>query len=318
MTISEILELCFEVIKMPFSYLVSSGKRVHVLYLFTSLLLALFVHKRSKIKIPFFRYIFKKEIWLGKSPLVDYSFIFFNSLVKVVIIAPLLVYTLYIALHLSEFLVDKFGVSSLSWSATTSAIIYTITIIVVNDFASFIIHYLMHKIPFLWEFHKIHHSATTLNPFTQYRIHPIELIINNIRGLVIKGIVTGLFIYLVNGKVSLLTFFGINLFNLIFLFFGANLRHSHVKLKYFNFLEYIFISPYQHQIHHSNNQKLYDTNMGSRLAIWDYLFGTLIRSKSVNRLTFGLGKNDDVNYNTFSKNLFAPFKNLLEKLTTNK
>jgi sterol desaturase/sphingolipid hydroxylase (fatty acid hydroxylase superfamily) len=171
----------------------------------------------------------------------------------------------------------------------------------------------MHKVPFLWEFHKIHHSATVLNPFTQYRIHPIELIINNIRGIIIKGFVTGLFMYLANGNISLLTFITVNVFNFIFLFWGANLRHSNVKLKYFNFLEYILISPFQHQIHHSNDPKHYDTNMGSRLAIWDYLFKTLVRSKSVNQIQYGLGEKEDPKYNTFFKNLFIPFINLFKR-----
>ena len=131
----------------------------------------------------------------------------------------------------------------------------------------------------------------------------------------VKGGITGLFMYIANGEVGLLTFFGINVFNFLFLFWGSNLRHSHVKLKYFNFLEYILISPYQHQIHHSNNPKLYDTNMGSRLAIWDWIFGTLVRSESVKTLRFGLGKEEDEKYKTFSQNLFAPFITVFKKKT---
>lgn len=313
MTFFEFLELLVEAVKLPFSYVVSPGKRVHIFYLISSSLLAFFVYKRSTFKVPFLPYLLKKEIWLGTSPMIDYTFIFFNSLVKVLIIAPFLVYTLYLALATSQSLTESFGAYTLAWSAKTITIVYTITLIVVSDLASFLIHYLMHKIPFLWEFHKIHHSATVLNPFTQYRIHPIELIINNLRGIIIKGGITGVFMYLANGKVGLVTFLGVNILNFIFLFFGANLRHSHVKLKYFNFLEFIFISPYQHQIHHSNNPQLYDTNMGSRLAIWDFIFGTLIRSKSVKHLSFGLGKDEDENYRTFWQNLISPFSNLLRR-----
>ena len=65
------------------------------------------------------------------------------------------------------------------------------------------------------------------------------------------------------------------------MFFGANLRHSHVKLKYPSFLEYIFISPHQHQIHHSDNPIHFNKNMGSKLAIWDWLLGTLVLSLSL-------------------------------------
>jgi len=304
-----LIDIIYQVIKISFSYVVSPGKRVYLLYLLTSLLLAYFVYKRSKIKVPFFSYIFKKEIWLGKSPFIDYSFVFFNSLIKVIVIAPFLIYSLYIAEFINDFLIENYGVLKLNWSVTSFVILYTVTIIVINDFASFIVHYLMHKVPFLWEFHKIHHSATVLNPFTQYRIHPVELIINNFKGILIKGSVTGIFLYLADGRVSLLTFLGINVLNFVFLFFGANLRHSHVKLKYFNFLEYILISPYQHQIHHSNSDKHYDTNMGSRFAFWDYLFGTLVRSEKVKKVDFGLGE-EDVKYKTFSQNLLSPFVNL--------
>ncbi len=312
MNFSEIIDLIVGVLKMPFNYLISPDKRVYWLYFISSFLLALYVFFRKQKKVSFTAYFFNKKIWLGNSALIDYLMIFFNSLIKVVVLSPLLIYSLYIAEELSLWLVTTFGESTLNWSFSTIVVFYTITIVIVNDFASFFVHYLMHKIPFLWEFHKIHHSATELNPFTQYRIHPVELIINNLRGLAIKGVVTGLFLYLGNGKVSLVTFLGVNVLNFLFLFWGANLRHSHVKLKYFNFLEYILISPYQHQIHHSNNKKHFDSNLGSRLAIWDYLFGTLIKSKEVNQLTFGLGK-EDKDYNSFTKNLFNPFINIFKR-----
>ena len=49
--------------------------------------------------------------------------------------------------------------------------------------------------------------------------------------------------------------------------------------------EYLLISPYQHQIHHSDNPKHFNKNMGSKLAIWDWMFGTLVLSKSASKMT---------------------------------
>ena len=295
---------------MPFGYLISPNKRVFILYMLTSFLLALFVYyyRTNKKGRSFKNYFFSKKRWMGNSAIVDYCLVFFNSLIKVVVLSPFLIYALYLAEGLNDYLISSLGNFNGNWSITTIVVLYTIAIVVVNDFFSFLVHYLMHKIPLLWEFHKIHHSATTLTPFTQYRIHPVELIINNIKGLVIKGLITGVFLYFSNGSVSIITFLGVNIFNFIFYFFGANLRHSHVKLKYFNFLETFIISPFQHQIHHSNKREHFDTNLGSRLAIWDYLFGTLIKSKDIENLTFGLGEEDE-EYNSFLKNLFNPFKN---------
>lgn len=307
MDISGIIEVITEVLKMPFSYFVLSDKRVHWLYLISSFLLALYVYWRSKQKESFIKFFFGKEMWFGRSALIDYAFIFFNSLIKIVIVAPFLVYTFYLAEGISLWFVEKYGAPELNWSATTIVIVYTLTIVVVNDFFSYITHLAMHKIPFLWQFHKVHHSATELNPFTQYRIHPIELIINNARGIVIKGVVTGVFMYYANGEVGVATFIGVNMFNFLFLFWGANLRHSHVRLKYFSFLENILISPFQHQIHHSNKPEHYDANLGSRFAFWDYFFGTLIKSEEVDEIKFGLGDREDKEYRTFAQNLLSPF-----------
>jgi uncharacterized metal-binding protein len=46
--------------------------------------------------------------------------------------------------------------------------------------------------------------------------------------------------------------------------------------------------------------------MGSKLAVWDWLFGTLMRSNQVTELSIGLGE-EDKDYNNFLKNLWMPF-----------
>ena len=128
----------------------------------------------------------------------------------------------------------------------------------------------------------------------------------------VYGLVTGVFYYLASGEVGTLTFVGVNVFTFLFMFFGANLRHSHVKLKFYNWLENIFISPFQHQIHHSDNPKHFNKNLGSHLAIWDKLFGTLLKSDEVQKIKFGLGENEVENYNSLLKSFISPFKNLFK------
>jgi sterol desaturase/sphingolipid hydroxylase (fatty acid hydroxylase superfamily) len=314
MDFSPVLEIIKEVLQVPFSYLLSPSKRVFVLYLVTSGIIAYYVFKSSKLKGNFLRYIFNKKVWVGKSALIDYGLIFFNALVKVIVLTPFFAFALYLANKTEFFLINKFGEQNFGFTTMQIVISYTVLIVVVNDFVTFIIHYIMHKVPFLWEFHKIHHSATELNPFTQYRIHPVELIVNNLGEVFSKAILTGIFLYLAEGKVSIITFLGVNILNFLFYFFGANLRHSHVKLKYFNFLEYFLISPFQHQIHHSNNPEHYDTNLGSRFAFWDWMFGTLRTSKTVSHIEFGLGEEEDKYYDSFLKNLVNPFINLKNKV----
>src|SRR5262249_2516576 len=43
------------------------------------------------------------------------------------------------------------------------------------DAGLFLAHYLQHRVPALWEFHKTHHSAAVLMPITVFRMHPVDL-----------------------------------------------------------------------------------------------------------------------------------------------
>mgnify|MGYP001212832022 CR=1 FL=1 len=309
-----IYQIIEESLTLSLSYFVDTEKRINIIYLLSALILAYYVYYKSKIKSSFLKYIFHKKVWLSKSAYIDYSLFILNGFIKVIFIGPFIIFGFYIAFYINEYLLNSFGYSSINLSTTNTLILYTICLTVVNDFTTYIVHFLMHKVPFLWEFHKVHHSATTMNPLTQYRIHPIELIINNIKSILIFGLITGIFDYLSNHQIDKLLFLGVNVFTFIFFLLGANLRHSHVKLKYPHFLEYLFISPYQHQIHHSSNTAHFNKNMGSRFAIWDWFFGTLVLSKKAKKIRFGIGKKEDKDYNSILKNLFYPFKNNYRKL----
>jgi len=295
------------------NYLVDSDKRIFFLYLISSTILAYYVYFKTKEKVSFLKYIFNKKIWLNQSSKVDYSLIFLNSFVKVFLLGSFVYYGLKLTFMTDEFLAHTFGLSKNTWSKFEIMLCFTVSITIIKDFTSFITHYLQHKLTFLWEFHKIHHSATVLNPITQYRIHPVELILNNITATLAFGLISGYFDYLSMHQITELELLGTNLFSFVFLFYGANLRHSHVKLKYFNWLENIFISPLQHQIHHSTNPIHFDKNLGAKLAIWDWLFGTLIKSKSITKLSFGLGAGQDIKYKSVLQNLYQPFINLFSK-----
>jgi sterol desaturase/sphingolipid hydroxylase (fatty acid hydroxylase superfamily) len=82
-------------------------------------------------------------------------------------------------------------------------------------------------------------------------------------------------------------------FVVIFHSLGSNLRHSHVNLSYWSWLEKILVSPAQHQLHHSINPKHYDCNFGAVLAIWDNIGGSCIVSEKNQDIKFGLKDQSD-------------------------
>jgi sterol desaturase/sphingolipid hydroxylase (fatty acid hydroxylase superfamily) len=303
------------IIRTPLSYLTDANKRIYILYLASSLLLAYYVYRKAKLKYSFLKYVFHKKVWLNKSAFIDYGFIFFNSLVKLLLLFPVLESWRYLGVHTNDFLEQSFGLATWQFSRGTVLLTYTFALMILKDLVFYFIHLMLHKVPFLWEFHKIHHSAVTLNPVTQYRIHPVELFINNMGYVLISALTMGVFDYFSKEQISPVLFLGANVFSFAFLLWGANLRHSHVKLKYFNFLEKFFMSPYQHQIHHSTNPKHFNKNLGARLSLWDYLFGTLIKSKETENLKFGLGKDENQNYASFWQNISRPFINIYLSLS---
>ena len=268
--------------------------------------MAYFVFRSKRIKGSFLGYLIPKKVWISQSSGVDVFLWVINGLVKVLLIGPYFVFGFALSDQVEASLVNTLGYPSAPLSETATIIWYTIILTLALDLSTYVVHLLMHKVPMLWEFHKIHHSATVLTPITQYRIHPIELLINNAKAIAVMGLVTGVFTYLSPHHLTELAVFGVNVFSFAFLFLGANLRHSHIELKYPSWLENILISPFQHQIHHSDKKEHFDSNLGSKFAIWDKLFGTLIRSKEVDRVAYGIGE-ETREYRSIWENLMLPF-----------
>ena len=44
------------------------------------------------------------------------------------------------------------------------------------DFARYGVHYLDHRVPFLWHFHRVHHSSEKLNATSGLRMHAVDLL----------------------------------------------------------------------------------------------------------------------------------------------
>ncbi|AXX91678.1 fatty acid hydroxylase superfamily protein [Malaciobacter molluscorum LMG 25693] len=291
-------------------YLTNPNKRVFWGFLLSSFIIALicvYVKKdRSK------RILFSSKLWWHPSARVDYVYFLFSYFIKVFMIYPVVVSAKTIALGVNSFMIQEFGfyrITSLSYGSIM--ILYTLCLFVVSDFTRYWTHRFLHTIPFLWHFHKVHHSAKVLNPLTFYRVHPVENILFGFRYSLSIGVVTGVFIYYFGAMLSLFDIFGVNIFIFVFSLIGTNLRHSHVKFTYFSFLEKWLISPYMHQIHHST--KHFDRNYGGYLAIWDRLFNTLTLSKDVKSMKFGLRKEQMKDYDNIFKLFFTPFFSLLKR-----
>ena len=196
----------FDSLEVGISSFTSPGKRLFVGYLFLAGVLAWWVFRRSGRKGSFTKFVFHPRVWMSVSAKLDYKLWLFNSFIKVALISQYLVGGLYIAFQVDDFMTSTWGESGLLLGPTATVILYTLALTVIGDFTVYIVHRLMHSVPSLWAFHSLHHSATSLSPVTQLRLHPVELLMNNLRGIVVFGFLTGIFSYLSHHQVEKFTF----------------------------------------------------------------------------------------------------------------
>ncbi|MCV2885564.1 sterol desaturase family protein [Aestuariibacter sp. AA17] len=301
------------VMSLP-DYLLSANRRTFGLYLLSACLLAIpayFVHKKQKTLSGFAGYLFNRRIWLHDSAKLDYGLFIVNRLTRALLWAPIVLTMVPIAMGVSGALESLFGHPAPLTSHPLVVIsVFTLLLFLLDDLTRFLLHLAFHKVPMLWEFHKVHHSAKVLTPITIYRTHPLESYLYACRLALAQGIAVGIGYVLFGQSLTMLDVMGANIFVFVFNIMGANLRHSHVRWSWGDIIERWFISPAQHQIHHSDNPKHFDRNLGSALAIWDRLANTLVLSSSATRIRFGLGKHQP-HHQTLWACYIDPFKALV-------
>ena len=290
--------------------LFSSTKRIYWQYIVAALIIALIyflslekkrAKKEMKINLSY-------KLWLHKSAVLDYKYFIISFFIKTLLIIPFVFSVQEVTIFVYEFLEEYFGYMKVSYFSYSEVVIFfTVSLFIVSDFTRYWLHRFLHTIPFLWEFHKVHHSAKVLTPITFYRVHPVENLLFGFRYALSIGLVTGVFIYLFGAMIGIYEVLGTNIFLYIFSLLGSNLRHSHIKITYPQIVENIFISPFQHQLHHS--RKYYNKNFGGYLAIWDKIFGTLQVSKEIfksdEKIHYGV---ETAKFDTIFKLLVVPFK----------
>jgi sterol desaturase/sphingolipid hydroxylase (fatty acid hydroxylase superfamily) len=204
------------------------------------------------------------------------------------------------------------GLSKSGLSEVASKSIATMALFLAYELGYWVDHYLSHRIPVLWDFHKVHHTAEVLSPLTNFRMHPVDSVVFANILAVFLGITGGVVSYLQLG--SPFEVGGTNLILVAFYFLTVHLQHSHVWIATTGLLGRVILSPAHHQIHHSDNPKHFDKNFGSCLSIWDWVFGTLqMPERHRERLNFGIATRAH-DHHTAIGSLLVPFVEAVGRL----
>jgi sterol desaturase/sphingolipid hydroxylase (fatty acid hydroxylase superfamily) len=122
------------------------------------------------------RYCFPREMFVTRSCRADVVLWILSFLFSPFFITPVLLGGIFFSTMTYAGLTRLFGSHPQAEQSTALWIVVAVVATIGVDFATYYTHYLFHKVPALWEFHKVHHSAEFLTPISNKRIHPLEFI----------------------------------------------------------------------------------------------------------------------------------------------
>jgi sterol desaturase/sphingolipid hydroxylase (fatty acid hydroxylase superfamily) len=253
------------------------------------------------------RALFPHRITSSRSNYADAGYLFFNVFVFGIVLGWAILSYQFLSNAIIAGLVVTFGpVAKTALPTIVERGIVTVLLFLAYEFGYWFNHWLSHRVPVLWEFHKVHHTATVLTPLTNFRVHPIyALIFANILA-VSTGVTNGVANYMFGETAYQYAFSDTNIILVFFIHTYVHLQHTELWIPFCGALGRLFVSPAHHQVHHSNNPIHYDSNFGSCLAVWDWMFGTLyVPGKQPEKLSFGVDP-DRPNAHTISGELIDP------------
>ncbi len=198
---------------------------------------------------------FRKDFWL------DFFYMFFNFFIFSLIVynaASEVVVNMWIDLLAAVGISNTIAINVSNW-----AIVYQLlTLFIVKDFTEWWIHRLLHRVPFLWEFHKVHHSVEQMGFAAHLRYHWMETVVYK----------STVYVVLAFFGFGIDDFFFVHMFTIAI----GHWNHANFRVK-IGPLKYIINNPNMHMWHHAYHLpqgKNYGVNFGLTLSLWDYIFRT--------------------------------------------
>ena len=263
-------------------------------------------------------YLVPTEIYTHKSARVDVSLWVFERLLRpfwaVSLLGTVGAFSERTAIGAMQ---GIFGATPALESNYAWMVVFSLAMFLAYDFGFFWIHYTVHKVPFFWAMHKIHHSAEVLTPLTRTREHFLSGPLWGTASSLTIGLVTGVFAWLFDGGITSATIFNVAIFSVLFGFNGM-FRHYHVGFHYPVWLSKWLQSPAMHHVHHSYLKKHWDMNNAAFTSIWDRMAGTLYIPEPDEWTPWGIGPKTQAQYRGFWQNTTGPFRDWYKMATRGK
>ena len=166
---------------------------------------------------------------------------------------------------------------------------------VVLDFVQWLTHILLHKYPFLWQFHKVHHSVKEMGFAAHMRYHWME-------NILYKPLKT--FAVMILGGFEPQQAFVVHFMSITI----GHLNHANIKLTW-GIFKYFFNNPVMHLYHHAKTIPTgkVGVNFAISLSLWDYLFRTSYIPEDSGKVPLGFPE-DETFPKSFVKQQLHGFK----------
>jgi alkylglycerol monooxygenase len=189
------------------------------------------------------------------------------------------------------FLYYQFLYHNLSIFTIPQTIGWFVFAVLLSDFIWYFYHKSGHRINLFWGAHIVHHQSEDYNYSVALNLTPFQVIVRVLFWSLMP--ILGF-----TPEVVLGTHLVIGIYQF--------LLHTTLIPK-LGIIEYIFVTPSHHRVHHGSNQEYLDKNYGGVLIIWDRIFDTFEEEKR--DVVYGITM--DINSRDFLTSVFHYYKNLI-------
>ena len=199
--------------------------------------------------------LIRKDFWL------DFFYMFFNFFIFSLIIYNS-VSNVFVSLF-NDFLA-VFGITNIVAIKIDQLAVWVqlFILFLARDFIQWNVHRLLHSVPFLWQFHKVHHSVKEMGFAAHLRFHWMETIVYKfIQYIPLAMLGFGLVEFFIVDALAIAV---------------GHFNHSNFKIN-LGPLKYLFNNPQMHIWHHAKElpkDRSKGVNFGITLSLWDYIFKT--------------------------------------------
>ena len=168
---------------------------------------------------------------------------------------------------------NEFGI--IQWIPMPTWLFMLAGLMLLDLLGAWLVHFIEHKVRWMWKFHLIHHTDQNVDTTTANRHHPGES--------VFRFVFTILATFIVGAPIWM-----------VFMYQSISVvltqfNHSNIKMPLWldNALMWVICTPNMHRVHHHYRQPYTDTNYGNIFSFWDRLFGTFERVPN-EKLVYGV------------------------------